>query len=140
MKIDFFIPGKPPRATGQMRRCRVVCGRPQFYDGALVKQARAQLHAGLAPHAPSEPIEGAIALRVSWVFPATRKIDRGTWKLTRPDTDNLQKILKDEMTRLGYWQDDAQVALETVSKRWSNGSSGEDDNTGVWVTVETLRW
>ncbi len=37
----------------------------------------------------------------------------------KPDTDNLQKLLKDVMTAVGFWQDDAQVASEIVEKFWA---------------------
>ena len=30
-------------------------------------------------------------------------------EVTKPDTDNLQKLLKDCMTKCGFWKDDAQV-------------------------------
>ena len=44
----------------------------------------------------------------------------------------LQKMLKDCMTRCGFWKDDAQVARETVEKRWS------DDPAGIYIEVEEL--
>ena len=44
--------------------------------------------------------------------------------MTRPDTDNLQKLLKDCMTRTGFWRDDAQVCREDVTKRWSREKPG----------------
>ena len=47
------------------------------------------------------------------------------------DTDNLQKLLKDCMTDLEYWKDDAQVASEIVEKFWS-------DTVGIYVKVEEL--
>lgn len=47
----------------------------------------------------------------------------------KPDTDNLEKALKDEMTRLHFWHDDAQVCSEIVEKFWSAPC-------GVFVRVE----
>ena len=52
--------------------------------------------------------------------------------MTRPDTDNLQKLLKDCMTRCGFWKDDAQVVREIVEKRWS------DEPTGIFVEIKSL--
>ena len=37
----------------------------------------------------------------------------------KPDTDNLQKGLKDAMTKLGWWKDDCQVFSEHVTKIYS---------------------
>lgn len=34
-------------------------------------------------------------------------------------TDNLQKLLKDVMTDLGFWKDDALVVSEHVEKFWA---------------------
>ncbi|WP_236253677.1 RusA family crossover junction endodeoxyribonuclease [Streptococcus mitis] len=55
----------------------------------------------------------------------------GQYKTTKPDTDNLQKLLKDCMTKLGYWQDDAQVASEIVEKFWA-------DTVGIYIKIEEL--
>ena len=42
-----------------------------------------------------------------------------TWRDTRPDTDNLQKMLKDVLTRERYWRDDAQVVADFAMKSWA---------------------
>ena len=49
----------------------------------------------------------------------------------RARTDNLEKALKDEMTRLHFWHDDAQVCSEIIEKFWA-------DICGVFVQVEEL--
>lgn len=56
----------------------------------------------------------------------------GDWRVTKPDTDNLQKLLKDCMTKCGFWKDDAQVVRETVEKRWS------DEPTGIYIEITEL--
>lgn len=53
------------------------------------------------------------------------------YKDTRPDTDNLQKLLKDCMTACGYWRDDAQVASEISEKFWAT-------LPGIYIKVEEL--
>jgi Holliday junction resolvase RusA-like endonuclease len=71
---------------------------------------------------------------VDWFF-QKRKADKFIGiklKDTMPDTDNLQKGLKDCMTKVGFWKDDAQVAVEHVSKWWTSGE------TGILITVEEL--
>ena len=47
------------------------------------------------------------------------------------DPDDLDKALKDEMTRLNFWHDDAQVASEIIEKFWA-------DVPGVFVKVVAL--
>lgn len=55
----------------------------------------------------------------------------GEYKLTRPDTDNLQKLLKDCMTDMGFWTDDSLVCSEIVEKFWA-------DTPGIYVKIEVL--
>lgn len=119
MSINFFIPGQPPRTTAQEKAARVVNGKPVFYEPQKLKAARQQLMAGLRVHRPKEPLDGAVYLEVEWRFDAGKSHTDGTWKTTRPDTDNLEKLLKDCMTRSGFWHDDAQVVCEVVLKKWS---------------------
>ncbi len=61
-------------------------------------------------------MRGALRLIVKWCFPITGEHSDGEYKSTKPDTDNLEKLLKDIMTKLGFWKDDAQVASEITEK------------------------
>ena len=130
--MNFFIATTPPTSTAQMKQVRVVKGKPIFYDPPAVKEARSVLSAHLAVHKPDKPLTGPISLRVLWLFPKGKSHRHGEWRITKPDTDNLQKLLKDCMTRCGYWKDDAQVVRETVEKRWS------DDPCGIYIEIEEL--
>lgn len=132
MSIEFFVPMKKvPTATHQMKKVRVVDGKPSFYEPPEVKKTRATLLAAVYPHKPLVPIEGAVRLLVKWCFPISGKHKDGEYKTSKPDTDNLQKMLKDVMTDAGYWKDDAQVASEIVEKFWAEVS-------GVYIRVEEL--
>lgn len=126
-KIEFFLPMIPPTATAQEHKLDTRGKRPRVYDPPAVCEARAKLTAYLAARTPQEPFEGAVRLVVKWCFPRGRHPD-GAYKTTQPDTDNLQKLLKDCMTRLGYWHDDAQVASEIVEKFWA-------EIPGIYVVV-----
>lgn len=130
--MNFFININPPTATAQMKQVRIVHGKPIFYDPPKVKEARKLLTVLLKQHSPSKPLEGAISLRVIWLFPKGKAHKHGEWRTTRPDTDNLQKLLKDCMTDVGFWKDDAQVVSETAEKRWS------DEPCGIYIEVQTL--
>ena len=119
MQISFFLPMKPPTITHQQKNIAVVKGKPIVYEPAALKAARSKLMAYLGQYVPAAPLRGAIRLGVKWCFPIAGKHEDGEWKITRPDTDNLQKLLKDCMTDCGYWKDDAQVASEIVEKFWA---------------------
>lgn len=130
--MEFFLEIDPPTATAQEKQVKIVHGRPLFYDPAQVKHARKLLISHLLAFRPEKPITGAVSLSTVWLFPKGRSHRHGEWRITRPDTDNLQKLLKDCMTRCGFWKDDAQVVRETVEKRWS------DDPTGIYIEIEEL--
>ncbi|MEE1199030.1 MAG: RusA family crossover junction endodeoxyribonuclease [Christensenellales bacterium] len=131
MQISFFLPMNPPTVTHQEKDIAVVKGKPVVYEPAELKAVRSKLMAHLGQYAPLVPLQGAIRLMVKWCFPITGKHEDGEWKTTKPDTDNLQKLLKDCMTDLGYWKDDAQVVSEIVEKFWAKVP-------GIYVFAEGL--
>ena len=131
--MDFFLQIHPPTATAQEKQVRIVRGKPLFYDPVPVKEAKNLLTTHLLLHRPDKPFEGALSLSTVWLFPKGKTHKHGEWRETRPDTDNLQKLLKDCMTRCGFWKDDAQVARETAEKRWS------DEPCGIYVEIEALK-
>lgn len=55
----------------------------------------------------------------------------GEYKISKPDTDNLQKMFKDCMTKLDFWTDDQLVASEICEKFWA-------DIPGIYVRIEEL--
>ena len=130
--MNFFLQIVPPTATAQEKQVRIVRGKPLFYDPEPVKNAKALLVAHLLSHRPPKPYVGAVSLSTIWLFPRGKSHKHGEWRVTKPDTDNLQKLLKDCMTRCGYWKDDAQVVRESVEKRWS------DEPAGIYIEITPL--
>ena len=132
-RLQFFMPMKPPTKTYQEKRLGVdKKGKPFTYPDAELKAVRQKLMAHLGQHAPKKPFEGAIQFIAKWCFPITGKHLPGEWKTSKPDTDNLQKMLKDCMTATGYWKDDAQVASEVVQKFYC-------DVPGIFIVVEKIQ-
>lgn len=128
--LQFFLPMHPPRTTHQQKEIRCLKNKPIVYESAALKSARSKLMAHLAGHVPAEKWTGPIRLQVKWLFSGGGHYD-GEWKTTRPDTDNLQKLLKDCMTDLGFWKDDAQVVSEIAEKFWAK-------QPGIFIRVERL--
>ena len=122
--MKFFINCNPPTATAQEKKVALVKGRVVFYEPSNLKAAKSQLTFHLLRHRPKEPLKGPLSLTVLWLFPKGKNHKDGTWRITRPDTDNLEKMLKDCMTRCGFWKDDAQVVKENVEKKWSENPVG----------------
>ena len=130
MKIFLLL--DPPTVTAQQNKVTIVNNKPMFYKPEKLKQARKTLINHLRPFKPDKPIEGPIKLEVIWRFSKGKKYKHNEWRVTKPDTDNLQKMLKDCMTDVGFWLDDAQVVVEHVEKVWS------DDPIGISIVIKKL--
>ncbi len=132
MTKQFFIPLKKiPTVTHQQKKIDTRKSKPIVYEPESLANARALFEAHLGKHVPDEPITDGVRLFVKWLFPITGKHTSGEYKLTRPDTDNLQKLFKDCMTKVGFWKDDAIVCSEVIEKFYNNV-------TGIWVYIETI--
>ena len=149
--ISFFIPMKKIPTTAQQKDIVVRGGKPKVIDSDRLKEARSLLMGELWQRSPEVPLGGILELRTVWCFPMPKsgmveipftdedgnmakkkaKVYDGMPKPTRPDTDNLVKLLKDVMTKTGYWWDDSQVAYETIDKVYG-------EYVGVHITVG--RW
>ena len=121
----------PPTVTHQEKQVTVRNGKPVFYEPPALKDARDKLTAYLWKERPEAPFTGPVTLQVAWMFPGKNHRD-GEWKITKPDTDNLQKLLKDCMTECQFWKDDAQVCMEMVAKQWS-------DHPGILIDVFEMK-
>lgn len=121
----------PPTKTQQEHRIGISkSGKPYVYEDRALKEVRTKLSRALAPFVPEEPYQNGVRLVVKWCFPKGRH-SHGTYKTTKPDTDNLNKMLKDEMTKLGFWKDDALVASEVIEKFWS-------EVPGIFISIEEI--
>lgn len=120
----------PPTKTHQEKQVRVVSGKPIFYEPAELKAVRQKLTDHLVQYKPPEPYTCPVRLVTKWCFPRGSHRD-GEYKATKPDTDNLQKLLKDVMTGLKYWTDDALVASEITEKFWA-------DVPGIYIQIEAV--
>ena len=127
----------PPTATAQQKGECIRAGYIHHYKKKNVAAAEAILRDALLPYVPVVPItDKPIMLRVLWEFPypkSSKKHQPGYCrnKITRPDTDNLNKMLKDVMTDIGFWKDDALICTECIWKVWS-------DEPGINILIEEL--
>lgn len=102
MIISFFHECNPPRSTAQQR---------QFFKrgSALTpaaKKAKATWLAIVEQYKPAKPLRGAVKVSITVTWHRKRGLEP---KTTRPDLDNVAKLLLDAMTRAEYWKDDSQV-------------------------------
>ena len=113
--IRFFIHMKLPTKTFQAKKITVRNGKAIIYTPPELKEIQGKYIAYLSKHAPEKPLEGAVQLSTIWCFPEDKHHTNGNYK-----TDNLVKMLKDCMTQCGFWKDDAQVAVELITKRYND--------------------
>lgn len=137
MILQFFLPMIPPNVTHHAKKLAAYVdgktGKPKavLHDTEELRDVHAKLHGALAPHAPDTAMPGPVRLIVKWIFPADDKHRPEEWKTSKPDTDNLEKALKDEMTKLRFWKDDAQVCSEVTEKFYG-------EYPGIWIRTEEL--
>ena len=94
--------------------------------------AKMKLRDSLIPYVPEKPLDGALRLVVKWCFPIKGRHRNGEYKTTKPDTDNLNKALKDIMEDLNFFVNDSRVASEIIEKFWA-------DIPGVYIRLEELK-
>lgn len=133
MNIEFFMAMDPPTVTAQEHKVMVRNGKPVFYDPPDLRAARQKLLDHLALHRPEHKISGPVELTTTWCFHTDDTNLNGTFRITKPDTDNLNKLLKDCMTTAAFWEDDAQVCREIIEKFWVKTSP-----SGIYVRVKPL--
>jgi Holliday junction resolvase RusA-like endonuclease len=133
MAIEFFMPMEPPTVTHQEHKVSVVNGKPVFYDPPELKRARQKIIGHLCKYKPVDmkPYQEGVRLVTKWCFAQGEKHKDGEYRITKPDTDNLQKLLKDCMTTVGFWEDDALVASEIAEKFWAR-------IPGIYIRIEEL--
>lgn len=128
MQINIWLPGQPATVTHQSGT--KISGHRTYKTASLIGWENTLFRA-LEKFVPDEPLEGPILLQVTFGFKAKRKADLWKWKLTRPDTDNMIKTVKDVMTRMHFWKDDNQVVHEVCKKMYV-------DEPGIVIKIEKL--
>ena len=126
----FFLEGDPPATTSQQKRY----GKGHYFFDKRTEEAFKWFDSRLEKFKPDKPYEGALALHSIWFFSIKDKKKWGTWKTTKSDCDNLNKIFQDRMGKLNYWGDDAQISSLTIEKRYADGN----EEPGIWVEISSL--
>ena len=131
MKISFFMPMKEiPTHTSQQKGINFQ--KRKVYTKQELLEVKQKYMAALSGHRPEQPMIGPVGLMVCWNFPLTPGLKDGQWKTSKPDTENMLKLLKDCMTELDYWYDDAQVCYEVSMKKYGQIS-------GIYVSALEMK-
>lgn len=120
--IRFTVAMLPqPKLRHRTRTVTTRDGRSftQSYQPAKTRRAEEDFTVLAAKHAPAVPFAGAIRLRLVFYMPIP--ISKPRWwreaaerleirPITKPDYDNLAKLVGDAMTNSGqWWRDDSQI-------------------------------
>lgn len=131
--FEFFVPGDVvpwARAGGGKTMHRFIPGKQAQYMATL-KVLCQQAMKGAAP------LESPVLLKLYAIYPwpaswsaKKRALPGARWKVSRPDFDNVSKIVGDALNAVA-WRDDALIASAVIQKFYS-------ENPGLVVRVETL--
>ena len=118
--ITFTIPGSPIPLD------RARHGKGKVYDTPRNKSAKRTIgKSGMAAMVGRKPIQGPVRIRVAFLFEwpksytqKRRKACYGNMKDTKPDIDNLAKMVMDALNGIAY-DDDSQVCEITATKYFS---------------------
>ena len=140
MTISFFVPGEPrpqprPRTFARKFGDKWMA---RVYDAGTAEGWKSQIAAAAKQYLPQQPIDGAVSLTIYFTMPRPKNHHRANGQLkdstpvlhrSRPDLDNLEKAVMDALTQLGFWDDDAQVAVKHTTKAYG-------PNIGATITIE----
>lgn len=128
--MEIILKCNPPKTTAQASN-RILKGKNGHYfigkmQSSKAKQTESDLVSLLYPYVPVEPLKGALKVEIKWIYPwrtsepKKNKIKGFRYCDTRPDADNICKLLFDTMTRLSFWVDDSQISELHFQKIWAD--------------------
>lgn len=129
--IEFWVAGIP---KGQPRA--KACNRGKHaavYDPGTANEWKAQVHMAAKPFIPSTPLPGLLRVDITFYFPRPKshyrtgkhagelRPDAPDWHTGKPDRDNADKAVLDQLTVSRMWLDDSQVCDGRIRKRYDDG-------------------
>ena len=112
--------------------------RPRFVRGRVISTADANAKrwviqvetASRRAKAATGKLDGAVAVVIDFTLPTKDEPRHGKPHTSRPDADNLAKLVLDCIMRAGLIGDDAAVSSLTVRKTW-----GDTSHAGASLTI-----
>lgn len=81
----------------------------------------------------------ACHIQLVYLYKSTRRASFGKPKATRPDLDNVAKLILDALTESGlFWSDDGQVASLAIYKRFACAAAPAFEGAHVVVVAKPL--
>lgn len=123
LKFRLCFDNGIPTATLQQKRATIKNGHIMMFEPPNVKSAISIFHYKLHKYKPETPFVGPVQVSITWTFGTKSKAKIGFFRTSRPDIDNMAKILIDRMTKLGFWKDDSQISVLYLEKIWGEHST-----------------
>ena len=130
--IHFTILGDPKAQKRHRNFARMGKGGKVFtgnYDPSIKEK---ESFVSIAhKFAPERPLEGALQVDLIFYMPRTQnhfktskkgkflKDDAPVWHISRPDKDNLEKLVYDALNGV-FWKDDSQICYGVTKKKYSD--------------------
>ena len=141
---------EPPKRTTQSAQQILRCGRAG--DGKLIVGKKRSdwlstwldaLYVYLLPYRPSSPLLGPLSVHYELMYPYRKsekksyvKANKLIWKSTRPDCDNTVKAITDQLAKMEFFLDDAQIVDLRVQKMYGPKAYMEIEIEGLRETIE----
>lgn len=118
----------PTKATHQSSLRIMKSKAGHMFVGKFAKSAIKgwiqEFNLKIKQYKPRIPMSGPTEVNIEFYFPWNKTAPKkyiGTeqWKITRPDLDNMEKVVLDSLTSEGFIEDDSIICLKTTSKRHS---------------------
>lgn len=130
--IQFFVPMKKiPTVTHQEKQVSVIEGKPHFYEPAELRNTRQLYMDVFGRYVPDQKMVGKVRMTIRYCFPLKGKHVNGEYKDTKPDLDNMTKLVQDCLTKLGFWKDDRYVVSLIAEKFWAK-------LPGIFIRIEEV--
>lgn len=129
--IEFYVPGLPVAfaRTGRNGKFSFTPKKQRSYMSILKDLA----YEAMGDRDPFDvPLHIEMAISYTWPTSWSKKKRENPWKASRPDLDNLMKLVCDAVNGI-VWTDDALVCRASIEKFY-------DNKAGTRVTVTPLNF
>ena len=126
-----------PKAQGRPRD-RMMGKHISIYNPTIAKPWRERVYYATCPHKPIKPFECPVRVDVKWMMPRPKRLMRkkdpeGELPCTsKPDLDNLYKIVLDPMKDAGWFRDDSYVCMGLLEKFYHSKDGIPGAEIVVW--------
>jgi len=119
----------PTKATHQSSLRIMKSKAGHMFVGKFAKSAIKgwiqEFNLKIKKYKPSIPFAGPTEVIIEFYYPwnkttAKKYLNTEEWKITRPDLDNMEKVVLDSLTSEGFIVDDSIICLKTTLKKHSN--------------------